>query len=74
MRRIYNFDYNLARGINPPFTPEEIKQKKESLEWVPIPTTQVIKKSLKVTQDHTGYVNRFREKPWERHPYFHVID
>lgn len=74
MRRIYNFNFRLAYGIDPPYTKEQIKQKMDSLEWVPIPTTQVIKKSLKVTQDHTGYVDRFREKPWERHPYFHVID
>jgi len=38
------------------------------------PVTQVIKKSLKVTQHHHTYQERYLEKPWSRHHYFHVID
>ena len=38
------------------------------------PTTQVISKSLSVTQDHHGYKQKHIDNPWTRHPYFHVID
>lgn len=38
------------------------------------PTTQVIKKSLRVTQDHHTYKKEYKEEPWKRHHYFYVID
>lgn len=38
------------------------------------PTTQVVSKSLAVTQDHHGYRQHFIDEPWTRHKYFHVID
>lgn len=41
---------------------------------LPVPTTQVVSKSMKVTQDHHGYPNKMIESPWTRHNYFHVID
>lgn len=41
---------------------------------VPNPTTQMISKSMKVTQDHHGYIDRHVDSPWTRHNYFHIID
>lgn len=38
------------------------------------PVTQVISKSLKVTQDHHTYSESKRLEPWTRHHYFKVID
>ena len=38
------------------------------------PTTQVISKSLCVTQDHHGYPQGYIDAPWTRHHYFEVID
>ena len=38
------------------------------------PTTQVVSKTLAVTQDHHGYEQKFIDAPWTRHRYFHVID
>lgn len=38
------------------------------------PTTQVVSKSLAVTQDHHGYQQNFIDHPWTRHKYFHIID
>ena len=40
---------------------------------VPTPTTQVVSKSLCVTQDHHGYIDRHIEEPWTRHPYMKII-
>ena len=40
---------------------------------VPNPTTQVVSKSLCVTQDHHGYIDRHIEEPWTRHPYMKII-
>lgn len=45
----------------------------ESNPWK-TPTTQVISKSLKVTQDHHGYQQQWIDEPWLRHKYFHIID
>lgn len=42
--------------------------------WIPTPTTQVIKKDLMVTQEHTEYMDLHKEKPWTRHRLFKVID
>jgi hypothetical protein len=42
--------------------------------WKPNPTTQMIKKDLKVTQDHREYPDIYREKPWTRSNKFKVID
>jgi hypothetical protein len=39
-----------------------------------VPTTQVVSKSLKVTQDHHGYTQQHIDDPYTRHHYFHVID
>lgn len=41
---------------------------------IPNPTTQVISKSLMVTQEHDSYIDRHIEKPWTRHNYFHIIE
>ena len=41
---------------------------------IPNPTTQVISKRHLVTQDHHGYADKYIEKPWTRHNYFHVIE
>ena len=41
---------------------------------IPNPTTQVISKRLLVSQDHHGYADKYIEKPWTRHNYFHVIE
>lgn len=38
------------------------------------PTTQVISKRLKVTQDHHSYKDEWILEPWKRHKLFHVID
>jgi hypothetical protein len=38
------------------------------------PTTQVISKSLSVTQEHHGYKQKMQDEPWTRHDYFEVID
>jgi GR25 family glycosyltransferase involved in LPS biosynthesis len=40
---------------------------------IPNPTTQVVSKSLKVTQDHHGYVDKHIEKPWTRHHYMKIV-
>jgi hypothetical protein len=42
--------------------------------WKPTPTTQMIKKDLKVTQDHREYPDVYKEKPWTRSDKFKVID
>lgn len=42
--------------------------------WLPVPTTQMIKKDLKVTQDHREYEQRYIDEPWTRHKQFKVID
>lgn len=41
---------------------------------IPTPVTQVVKKSLSVTLDHENYPQKFKDFPWTRHHYFHVID
>ena len=41
---------------------------------IPTPTTQVISKRLAVTQDHHGYSEKNQLRPWERHPFFKVIE
>jgi len=41
---------------------------------IPNPTTQVISKSLLVTQDHHGYSDKSIQEPWTRHKYFKVIE
>lgn len=38
------------------------------------PTTQMVSKSLKVTQDHHRYSQKNIEEPWTRHHYMHIID
>lgn len=38
------------------------------------PTTQVVSKRLKVTQDHHRYKKKFIDEPWTRWPTFKVID
>ena len=38
-----------------------------------VPTTQVISKRLKVTQDHHSYKESFIDEPWTRHDQFHII-
>jgi hypothetical protein len=38
------------------------------------PTTQMVSKELKVTQDHHRYKQKHLEKPWTRHSYMHIID
>ena len=40
----------------------------------PNPTTQVISKKLKVTQEHHRYKQEHIDEPWKRYPYFKVID
>lgn len=40
---------------------------------VPNPTTQVVSKTLCVTQDHHGYIDRHIEQPWTRHRYMKVV-
>lgn len=42
--------------------------------FINTPTTQIISKSLSVTQDHHTYSERHKEQPWTRHHYFHVVD
>ena len=42
--------------------------------YYPTPTTQMIKKDLKVTQDHREYPKAYQSEPWKRHRYFHIID
>jgi len=42
--------------------------------WIKNPTTQMIKKDLKVTQDHRQYPQHLINEPWKRHKYFKVID
>ena len=39
-----------------------------------VPTTQVISKSLLVTQDHHSYQDKHLKEPWTRNKCFHVID
>lgn len=39
-----------------------------------IPTTQVIKRDLLITQDHVNYAQHLKEHPWERSNAFVVID
>ena len=41
---------------------------------VRVPTTQVISKSLNVTQDHHGYPDQWINQPWTRHKMFHIVD
>jgi len=41
---------------------------------IPTPTTQVISKKLKVSQDHHTYIDLHIEQPWLRHNYFHIIE
>lgn len=41
---------------------------------IPNPTTQVISKRLAVTQDHHSYKQEHIDEPWNRHPFFKVID
>lgn len=41
---------------------------------IPVPTTQVISKSMCVTQDHHSYKGTYQDQPWTRHEYFKVID
>tara|TARA_R110002096_G_scaffold69149_1_gene166360 strand:- start:33826 stop:34638 length:813 start_codon:yes stop_codon:yes gene_type:complete len=41
---------------------------------VPNPTTQVISRSMMVTQDHHGYIDKHIEQPWLRHKYFKEIE
>jgi len=40
---------------------------------VPNPTTQVVSKTLCVTQDHHGYPDQYIEEPWTRHHYMKVV-
>lgn len=41
---------------------------------IPNPTTQVISKRLKVTQEHHRYKQEHIDEPWKRFPIFKVID
>lgn len=40
---------------------------------VPNPTTQVVSKSMKVTQDHHRYPDQHLEEPWTRHHYMKIV-
>ena len=60
-----------GRKVEVPFnTPDENK----ILNPLRNPTTQVISKSMSVTQHHHGYRQDKQDMPWTRHSYFHVID
>lgn len=41
---------------------------------VPNPTTQIISKSMSVTQDHHRYKAKHVDEPWTRWPHFKVVD
>lgn len=60
-----------GRRVEIPFNEHDPDRKYN--EWK-TPTTQVVSKSLAVTQDHHGYQQNFIDHPWTRHKYFHVID
>ena len=38
-----------------------------------LPSTQVVSKRLKVTQEHNNYKSELKEEPWKRAPEFHII-
>lgn len=38
------------------------------------PSTQVLSKSMKVTQDHHGYPQQHIDEPWRRHNFFQIVD
>lgn len=62
---------DLTRDVREPFNfPDPLR---EANRWYN-PTTQVIKKSLKVTQDHHSYNDKQHDEPWTRHKEFHIID
>lgn len=61
----------VGRNVQLAFNKRDSNRKENS--WKN-PTTQVISKKMCVTQDHHGYTTEFKEKPWTRHEYFHVID
>lgn len=60
-----------GKNVQHPFNKRD--QYRSENKWK-TPTTQVISKSLAVTQDHHGYEQRFIDEPWTRHHYFHIID
>ena len=60
-----------GRNVQIPFNKKD-KKRNDNI-WI-TPTTQVISKSLSVTQHHHGYRQGFIDEPWSRHSYFHVID
>lgn len=60
-----------GRDVQKPFN--KMDPEKSTNMWKN-PTTQVISKKMCVTQDHHGYTTEFKEQPWTRHKYFHVID
>ena len=62
---------HFGRNVQKPFNHPDPKW--EHNPWF-TPTTQVVSKSLSVTQDHHGYEQKFIDDPWTRHRYFHVID
>ncbi len=62
---------HIGRNVQKPFN--DIDPNENTNPWR-TPTTQVISKSLSVTQDHHGYKQKHIDTPWTRHKYFHVID
>lgn len=62
---------HFGRNVQKPFNEKDPFL--ESNPWKN-PTTQVVSKSLAVTQDHHGYKRKHIDHPWTRHPLFKVID
>lgn len=61
----------LGNNVREPFnTPDPLRHANR----FPTPTTQVIKKSLKVTQDHHSYNDKQQNEPWTRHHLFKIIE
>ena len=61
----------LGNDVREPFNfPDPLR----SANQFPTPTTQVIKKSLKVTQHHHSYNDKQIDEPWTRHHYFKIIE
>lgn len=63
----------MGRNIHPFYNQQEIMGVDHRAQ-PRVPTTQVIKKSLSVTQDHHRYDQDLKDEPWKRSRQFHVID
>ena len=61
---------HLGWDVRKPFN--EYDPYRDTNEWY-TPTTQVISKRLKVTQDHHSYTDEHIEEPWTRHKLFHIV-